>query len=199
MKKKIVFPSYSIIAFAFSLILFIFLIVAHVLENNNIFFYTGSPTYTTSDLFDLVLVVSSILFVSAVIVFLRKNIQKKFPKILIGTIIVIINCVCLFYDFALSLLQPQSYTEIVSDNGEHSIVIGEDCYIFSPYGGDVFEKTSFCTMKKIGRYDAGIDYYKPFSDGKYYVVWNEKDFELHYDFDGTGNKYKSITVKYLGE
>ena len=126
------------------------------------------------------------LFESVIAVLLHKNMNNKLLRILIVIVAAIVFCLILFGACISAAFAPKSYVEIVSDNGKHSIVIGEDCYVFSSHGGDIFEKTSFCTIKKIGRYDTKIDYYTPFSDGKYYLVWNETDFQLHYDYDGTG-------------
>lgn len=92
---------------------------------------------------------------------------------------------------------PRAYVELVSDDGEHHIVIAEDCYFFSPYGGDIFEKTSPYTMKKLTKYVAGMDFYTPFSDGTYSVSWNEDDFELFYDSDGDGEEDERILIEYI--
>ena len=96
-----------------------------------------------------------------------------------------------------SLFMPYEYVELVSDDGEHCIIIAEDTYLFSIYGGDIYEKNSFCTMKKLEKYEAGVDSYYPFSDEKYTIVWGEENFEITYDFDGEGKTYQTITVEYL--
>lgn len=199
MKKKTLFPLYSIIAFAFVLFIAGFVAVTEVFESKNTFFYTGFVKFTTGDLIIWMILIGGGLFVSAIAVLLHKNVRNNLLRVLIVIVAAIASCLLLLGACISAAFEPKSYVEIVSDDGEHSIVIGEDCYVFSPYGGDIFEKTSFCTMKKIGRYNTKIDYYTPFSDGKYYAVWNETDFQLHYDCDGTGKKYTSVTVKYLAE
>ena len=92
---------------------------------------------------------------------------------------------------------PYEYVELMSDDGEHCIIIAEDTYLFSIYGGDIYEKNSFCTMKKLTKYEAGVDAYYPFSNEKYTIVWGEDSVEITYDFDGKGEIYKTITVEYL--
>ena len=95
-----------------------------------------------------------------------------------------------------SLDMPRQYVELISPDGEHCIIIAEDVYPFSVYGGNIYEKNSFCTMKKLTKYEAEIDFYKPFSDGRYEIVWGENGFEISYDFDGKGT-YKTVTVEYV--
>lgn len=51
-------------------------------------------------------------------------------------------------------------------------------------------------MKKLTKYEAEIDFYKPFSDGRYEIVWGENSFEISYDFDGKGT-YKTVSVEYV--
>ena len=99
--------------------------------------------------------------------------------------------------FCVYVWSPRSYVELVSDDGEHRIVIAEDCYPFSIYGGIIYEKTTAHTMKWISRYETDIDFYAPFSDGNYSVIWCEENFELFYDSDGDGEKDEKILVKYL--
>lgn len=195
--KKIVFPLYSIIAFAVVFLLSCFVFIADTLADKNIHFYTGLPKFTIGDVLIAMFFVGGGLFVSAIAVFLHKNLKKRFLKIVIALVaafVVLWLLICVM--ISCTLFMPYSYVEVTSDNGEHCIVIGEDSRFFSPYGGDIYEKTSFCTVKRIGEYDAGTDFYTPFSDGNYYVVWNEKDFELHYDFDGKEEEYTVIAVKY---
>ena len=104
--------------------------------------------------------------------------------------------------FAFSMLfealffMPRSYVGAISPDGEHQIIVGEDNRLSAPYGGTVYERTSRVTVRKLGEYEASENFSKPFSAGKYYVDWNEKDVDIHYDYDGEGN-YKTITFKYL--
>ena len=196
--KKIHFPIYSVIAFFIVFLLSIFVFVAALLLDNEIYFYTGLSGFTTGDLFVTIFLIDGGLFVSAIATFLHENLKLKWLKIIIILLSALISFIFLvMVMISTSLFMPHTYVELLSDDESHNIIIGEDCYFFSPYGGDVFEKTSFCTMKKIGKYVAKKDFYTPFSDEKYSVTWNDDDFELFYDSDGDGEKDERLLIEYL--
>ncbi len=196
--KKIKFPMYSIVALSLVFLFSIFIIAADFLVNDGIYFYTGLPFFTTGNCFVMIFLVGGTLFVSAIAVFLHKNLKRKWLKIIITLVSGLISATFLgMVVVSTVLFMPQTYVEILSDNEEHCIIIGEDCYFFSPYGGDVFEKTSFCTMKKLKKYVADKDFYTPFSDEKYSVIWNAENFELFYDSDGDGEMDERLLIEYL--
>ena len=195
--KKRVLPIYSLIAGTIGLLQLTFLLAIQSLPTRGIELYFTPKSYTAADFLWGSVLWISFLFVSAVTVFvLRGGVKKKWLKVIIIIVLVIGVLSFLFWGFAKSMFMPREYIELVSDDGEHCIVIAEDTYLFSVYGGDIYEKNSFCTMKKLTKYEAGIDFYNPFSDGKYEIVWGEDGFEITYDFDGQGN-YKTIMVEYL--
>jgi amino acid transporter len=197
--KRIHFPKYSIVAFLIVFLLSIFIFIADLLlDENGIYFYTGISGFTTGDLFVTIFLIGGGLFVSAIAVFLHKNLKLKWLKIIIILLSALISIIFLGrVMIANALVMPHTYVELLSDDSPHNIIIGEDCYFFSPYGGDVFEKTSFCTIKKLGKYVAKKDFYTPFSDGKYSVTWNDENFELFYDSDGDGELDEKILFEYL--
>ena len=161
--KRIHFPIYSIIAFFIVLLLSVFVFIADELLDKGIYFYTGLSGFTTGDLFVTIFLIGGGLFVSAVAVFLHKNLKLKWLKVIIILLSAFISIFFLARVMvANALLMPHTQVELVSDDGSHNIIIGEDCYFFSPYGGDVFEKTSFCTMKNLGKYVAKEDFCTPF-------------------------------------
>ena len=200
--KKVIFPLYSIISLSVLSVLLLVGFICDRIVSGGTYFYTGLPSFTIDDLRLVFSFLVVILFSSAVIVFLFKNLKKKRLNIIITivmTIIIIIISfsILLWVLIGVSAFSPLSYVELVSDDGQHHIVIAEDCYLFSLYGGDVYEMTSPHRMKKLTKYEASVDFYTPFSNGDYSVVWNDENFELFYDSDGDGEQDRTILVKYL--
>ena len=196
MKKRFI-PLYTIIAGAIGLLLLAFLLVLRGVSERGIVLYFGNIGFTANYLILSVALLSGILIASALLLLLYKNVKKRNIKIFLSIIVILAAGWLMFMGMLTAAFIPVHYFELISDDGEHCIIIAEDTYLFSVYGGDIYEKNSFCTMKKLTKYEAGIDYYTPFSDGKYEIVWNEESFEIIYDFDGKGETYKIITVEYL--
>jgi hypothetical protein len=196
MKKRIL-PIYSIVAGVISLLLLAFLSFQYYLRKKEIEFYFSADGFVAADMVFILVLIFCFLFVSAVLLIVYRSNHKKWLKIL-TTVVVVVSIGCfLFVGSASALFMPYEYVELMSDDGEHCIIIAEDTYLFSIYGGDIYEKNSFCTMKKLTKYEAGVDAYYPFSNEKYTIVWGEDSVEITYDFDGKGEKYKTITVEYL--
>ena len=196
--KKVIFPRYSIISLSILTILFLVGLIADKIISSKIYFYTGLSTFTIDDFRLLTIFIAITLLISAIFAFILKNMKRKWLKIASITVCILI-AVLVFIQFLVGIVafSPSAYVELLSDDGEHHIVIAEDCYFFSPYGGDVFEKTSPYTMEKLTKYVANIDFYTPFSDGKYTVTWNEDNFELCYDSDGDNEIDEKILIQYL--
>ena len=89
-----------------------------------------------------------------------------------------------------------TYFEYTSDDKKHTIVVNEGSFIL--WGcGDIYEKTSFCTMQKVGDYTTD-DGFRPFTNDAFYFVWNENDFELHHSFYGSKSKeYQVVKMEYV--
>ena len=196
MKKRFI-PLYTIIAGAIGLALLALLLVIQGLSEKGIALYFGNTGLTASHFILCVALVSGVLIASAALLFLYQNVKKRKLKVFFALIVILAAGWFMFMGIATAAFMPVDYVELVSNDGEHCIIIAEDTYLFSVYGGDIYEKNSFCTMKKLTKYEAGIDYYTPFSDGKYEIVWGEESVEITYDFDGKGDTYKTITVEYL--
>ncbi len=86
------------------------------------------------------------------------------------------------------------YQQIISPDGNHEIIIQEGSYLFEGLGS-FYEKTSPCTMKKIGTYRTD-DGYRPFSNGRYEITWHSNGADISYSYSGNGN-YKTETVNYI--
>lgn len=196
--KKFVFPRYSVIALTVVFLIACLGLTVKILNNNNVYIYTSLLNFERALL--VIFFIGCSLFASAAIVFAHRNLKSRILKIIIVAVITFIS----LYLFVMAsvpylLFAPVNYAENISDDGQHHIIIGEDSYFFSPYGGDIYEKTSLGTMKKIGRYYAETDFHTPFSNNDYFIVWNKDDFEIHYDHDGVENEYEILTVRYAGD
>ena len=196
--KRLILPIYSVVATAIIAVFLVLGSIADRIIDSGTYLYTGLSYFTIDDLRLLILWIVVILVVSAILAILLKNIKKKWRRIW-AIFVTTIPAVLILFQFSIGIgaFAPRAYVELISDDGQHHIVIAEDCYLFSPYGGDIFEMTSPHTMKKLAKYPAAIDYYSPFSNNNYSVTWNDKNFELFYDSDGDWELDKNILVKYL--
>ena len=193
--KKRVLPLYSIIASASSFLLLVFWVVLQGMAQKGVLFYIGPNGFTANTLLFVVFLTCA-LGASAVVVYACLRVKKKLLQIVLIVAVIIGSAVLLLLASIQSLDMPRQYVELISPDGEHCIIVAEDVYPFSVYGGNIYEKNSFCTMKKLTKYEAEIDFYKPFSDGRYEIVWGENSFEISYDFDGKGT-YKTVSVEYV--
>ena len=195
--KKRTLSIYSIIAGAISFLLLAFLFFQYHLRQKKIEFYFSPNGFVAADMVFIAVLLFCFLFVSAILLAVYRSNQKKCLKVLTTFVVVVSAGWFLFVGSMSALFMPCEYVELVSDDGEHCIIIAEDTYLFSIYGGDIYEKTSSCTIKKLTKYEAGIEAYYPFSNEKYTIVWGEDSVEITYDFDGKGETYKTITIEYL--
>lgn len=196
-RKKNFFSFYSFFAILGGLLLTAFVIVADKLADHNIHFYINYRGITAGKIFVVVVFAACFLLVSGIAVFLHRHFKHAFIRGIIILGIMAVACYVAFSTlFAALFFMPRSYAAAVSSDGEHRIIIGEDSRISAPYGGDVYERTSRFTIRKVGEYSTANEFSKPFSSGKFYVDWNENDFDIHYDYDGNG-EYKTVTFKYL--
>lgn len=201
MKKRgrhVFIPLYSTLSVLGSLLIAAFLLVADKLAAHNIHLYINYHGLTIGKVYVIAVWLACILFITGLNVFLHRNFRNMFLKGIILLGVLLIACYLAFSMlFEALFFMPRSYVGLVSPDGEHYIIVGEDNRISEPYGGTIYERTSLITIRKIGEYEAGDDLYKPFSSGKYYVDWNENTFDVHYDYDGTGENYKTVTFQYL--
>ena len=200
MKKRgrhVFIPLYSTVSVLASVLIAVFLFVADKLADHNIHFYINYRGITIGKIYVVAVWLACILFITGLNVFLHRNFGNMFLKGLILLGVLMFACY-----FAFSMLfnalffMPRSYVEASSPDGEHQIIVGEDNRLAEPYGGTIYERTSFITIRKIGEFENEGDVYKPFSAGKFYIDWNEESFDIHYDSDGNGN-YKTVTFSYL--
>lgn len=91
--------------------------------------------------------------------------------------------------------QPEyEYFQVLSDDGEHEIIIKEGSFLLLGTGS-FYEKISPITMVKLGDYSTD-DGYRPFTDNNYEIEWYEDAFEVNYSFNGDGITKKE-TVQYV--
>jgi len=190
-KKKIVFPKYSKYAFILSAVILVSFIIVKILETCKI--YVCMFCVGTEDILMFSRVAFSILFITAASVLFYKNNKHK---ILVVVITIAVLFLCLPYLFLYSLKGLQNkYYEFTSPDKKHTIVAQQNSSFNLLWtSGGIYEKTSFCTMREVGRYTSkGSSPFAP-TDSSYqsfYFVWNEDNCELYYN-DGRGGGINSV-------
>lgn len=162
------------------------------LEKLNIYIYLCRCG--AEEIIPTVLMICIAFLTSAVAVLLYKNVKHK------DTVIVLTVA---FYFIIFPLLiglavisENGKYFEYSSDDKKHDIVVNE-CSFLLAGGGAVYEKTSFCTMRRVGGYTTD-DGFLPFTNNAFYFIWNENDFELHHAVYGISDKeYETVKMKYV--
>lgn len=197
-EKQRFIPLYSLIAILGGLLIVAGIFCAQKLADHNIHFYINFRGITAGKVYVVAVWLACALFVTGINVFLHRRFRSLLLK---GVILLGVLVVCCYFAFSMLFnalfFMPRSYVGFISPDNEHYIIVGEDSRLSEPYGGTVYERTSLITVRKIGEYETGEDLYKPFSAGRYYVDWHENTFDVHYDYDGTGENYKTITFRYL--
>lgn len=190
--KKPVFPLFSKIAWILSGILLSIYLLIEVLELLNIYLYV--PGIGAKEIIPFLMIPCAVFLISAVAVFSYKNCKHILLKILVILLTVILAVVAYFYIlFSFFFTPVNTYFEFTSDDQQHTIVVNEMSWLLAG-GGDLYEKTSFCTMKKVGTY-ATDDGFCPFTNNAFYFVWNENNFELHYHV-GNASGYRVEIMEY---
>ena len=190
--KKIVFPKFSVICAIISSVLFsVYLLIKILIKFDTYIYLFG---VSTQELMPFITFPCVALLFASIYVLLCKNIRRK---ALISSIIILLSILVFSYMLLDNSFSPDSeYFEFRSDDQEHDIVINECSFLLGGWGY-VYEKTSFCTMKRLGRYSTD-DGFCPIAKDAYYFVWNEDDFEFHYSFFGNKNEeYRVVIMEYV--
>ena len=191
--KKTVLPKFSKIAFIISGVLLCVYLLISILVKFNIYVYLLGVG--TREIISFITTPCVALLISAFAVLLYKNISRK---TLVVPLTIIISFFVFSYMLADYVFSPSSeYFEYTSDDKNHHIVVDERSFLLGGWG-DIFEKTSFCTMKRVGGYSTD-DGFCPFSNDAFYFVWNENDFELHYSHGGSKSEeyYRVVKMEYV--
>ena len=191
MEKKFRCPLYSKLAFSAAGVLLAVCLIEEALQAFDCSLYLFGVGGKTVVLW--LVPVIAVLVISAVAVLLIRSVGHR-VLVAIGAVGV---SVVVFVGVALSWLvsMDSRYFTCVSDDGKHTLVVDEQAFLLAGWG-DLYEKTSFCTMKKIGDYTTD-DGYRPFSNGTFYFVWEDEGFELHYYFGAGGmSEYSVVTARY---
>lgn len=179
MKKKLIFPKYTKITLVATAVLICIYFIIKLLEKANIYIYLFKCG--AEEILPIIEILCIALIISAASVLLYKNIKCK------GLIVILtaaVSLVAFWYSLVLLVFTMNgTYFEFTSNDKKHNIIVNECSFLLAGWG-DIYEKTSFCTMERVGGYTTD-DGYLPFSFDEYYFVWNENNFELHYA-DGMG-------------
>ena len=187
-KKKIVFPKYTIIALILSVICLGMYGIVNLLDKRDIQMYLLGVGSTEINI--ILIFVCTTSFLSALSVFFYKN---SAYKIIVVIIMVVVFIVHLWFWSVTLLWGRATYHEFTSSDKEHTVIFYREFNLdlFSDfYSADIYEKTSFCTMKKVGHF------YIPSNCGSYYFVWNDEDFEMHFSCE-TEHEHEPITIAYI--
>ncbi len=189
--KKISFPKYSKIALSMSVVFLGMWLLIKVLEKFNIYLYLFGVG--SEEIIPIITLLGVALLISAIAVLFYKNTRHKAIVVIATTIL---SFFLLPYLLLFSLFSMNgTYFEYTSDDEKHDIVVNECAFLLAGYG-DVYEKTSIFTMKRVGGYTTD-DGFCPFSNDAFYFIWNEKDFELHHAYFGKSDKeYKIVKMEY---
>lgn len=190
--KRMVFPILSKIILVLSGVLFgIYLLIKFGEILNIYIFFSGVGA---KEIMPFITIPCVALLISAIVVFLYQNCKHKTLKITVVALSVVFSiCLIYFMIFAYAFSPVNTYFEYTSDDQHHTIVVNEMSFLLGGWG-DIYEKTSFCTMKKVGQYSTD-DGYCPFTNDAFFFVWNEEDFELHYYY-GNSSGYKVVKMEY---
>ena len=190
--EKIIIPKFSKITLIVSGVLFCLYLLIRILVKFNVYIYLFKVGVEV--IIPIIIMLSVTLLISTIAVLFYKNTKHKTLAVLTTTILsfLILSCLSMFFLFTMDA----TYFEYTSDDKKHSIVVNEGSFLLSGYG-DLYEKTSFCTMKKVGDYTTD-DGFRPFTEDAFYFVWNEIDFELHYSFFGSkSEEYRVVKMEYV--
>ena len=186
--KKIVFPRFSKIALSIAVVLLLVNCLLRSLEKTGVHIYFS--VMSTREISPNVEILCIVLLVIAFVVLIFNNIHCRGLCIALTVIIsFLILIFCMLICFS-SLSFESKYYEFTSDYNDHCIVVNESPWLLGG-GGTIYEKTSFCTIKEIGTFSTD-DGFCPFSNGAYFFVWNEDNFELHYSIYGYENEFNGV-------
>lgn len=192
MKRKFVFPKFSLVAFIIGVVMIGFWHIVNKLEEMNYYFCFG--TLNTERLYFIIFCIGTAFLICSLAWLMFKNIKWKWVSILISVVLALF---AVWYLGLMSWSMNISDTEFLkftSADGEHSIMIMENSFLHGGIG-DVFEKTSNITMKKVGDYSFN-HVFNPVNKGEFFFVWNEENFELHYKAYDSG-EYKVLEMEYV--
>ncbi len=189
--KKVILPKFSKTTFIISGVLLCVYFFIRILAKFDIYLYLLGVG--TQEIMPFITIPCVALIISAVAVLLYKNLGHR---ILVAYLTIILS----FFVFSYMLLNyafsPSSkYFEYTSDDKEHHIVVKECSFLLGGWGY-IYEKNSFCTMKRVGGYRTD-DGFCPFTKNNFFFVWNENDFELHLSYSGdSSEKDRVVKMKY---
>lgn len=192
MKKKFIFPKFSIISFITSIVLIVFWYIVHGLESRNYYFCFG--TLHTETIYFIILCIGTALLLCSIVWLILKNIKNKWISVPITAIVALFAVCYLGLTFWSTSIIDTELIEFTSPNEKHNIIIAETSHLHGGRG-QVFEKTSYFTMKKVGEYSFN-HIFNPVNKGEFYFVWSAENFELHYK-GNRSDEYDILKMEYI--
>ena len=193
--KKNSLPKFSKVTLIIAGALFLLLALVEVLKKLNVYLLLFG--IGTAELLPFFRISGVLLLLAGLAVWAFKSAKPKLLKGFIVFIAVVAIFAFSLVSFSVVLFSPSGrYFEFTSDDNAHKIVVREESMLL--YGGGyIYEKTSFCTMQRVGVYSTD-DGFLPFTVDAYYFVWHEEGFDLHHGFYGKDDKeYKVVKMGYI--
>lgn len=188
---KVKGKKFSVISFSAAGILFVLCILVAVLNERDIYIYFSG--IGTEELIPILIVAAAAFSAAGGIVLICRASKRKALAawLLSAAEVLAIGILALLLFF---LCDTGRYYEFTSPDNEHKIVVNESSFFLS--WGDIYEKRSVCTLKKIGDYTAD-DGFTPLEHDQYYITWTDTGFELHYSFSGYSyDEYEVVIIEY---
>lgn len=187
--KRPVFPLLSKIALILSGVLFFCHDLIKFLELQDIYIYISG--ISAKEITPFLLFPGAFFLICAGAISLFLNCRHIILRILIILLALVIFVAAFYFViFGLFFSPDNTYYEFTSDDQQHTIIVGEESWL-KPMGCEFYEKTSFCTMKKVGKSKINEMPY-PLDPEAVFVVWKENSFAFHYgDAD-----YQVIELEY---
>lgn len=192
MKKKFVFPKLSIVSIITSIVLIGFWYIVHELESMNYYFCFG--TLNPEIIYFIILCIGTALLLSSIVCLIFKKIKRKWISVPFAVFLALFTVWYLGLSFWSSCITGTELSEFTSPNQKHNLIVMETSYLHGGRG-QVFEKTSGFTMKKIGDYSFN-HVFNPVNEGEFDLMWSEDSFELHYKGNHSG-EYEILKMEYI--
>ncbi len=175
--KKPVFPILSKITLILAGVLFFCHDLIKFLELQDIYIYISGVV--AKDISPYLLIPGALSLILAGSIFLFLNCKHIVLRILIVLLALGLAFGAYIYTiFGLFFSPEATYYEFTSDDQQHTIIVEEESWLHS-MGCNFYEKTSFCTMEKVGDSKKHKLPY-PLKTEDVSFVWKEDGFEFHY-------------------
>lgn len=157
-------------------------------------YYFCFGTLNTELIYFIIICIGAALLLCSVAWLMFKNIKWKWISVPLTAVLALATVWYLGLTFWSMSIIDTGFVESSSPDAKHNIMVMETSHLHGGVG-DVFEKTSDFTMKKVGDYSFN-HVFNPVNKGEFFFVWNKDNFELHYEANRSG-EYKVLVMEYV--